>query len=128
VPSVWLLHVGIFVVFVPLVFASRARTASTGGTSLRDVFPGWPGIVMGAVMAYAFVNFVLFMQSNEGTPLVRGGVYLLKHETRGLLHISEAQYHAHKALEIRGFSGHWLVFYLAPALYFLVARRRHGGA
>ncbi|MGO4703257.1 hypothetical protein [Dyella sp. 2RAB6] len=40
--------------------------------------------------------------------------------------ISATEYAGFKAEEVRGFSGHWMVFYFVPAAYFLfdLGRRR----
>jgi len=115
VPGVWLLHLGIFVVFGPLIFSMQRWQ---GGRrfewrELAPYFPRWVRIAVPALMAYAMVNFFLarhhLPERDRSTPY------------RSLTP-EEQLYRA------RGFSGHWLVFYGIPALFFLYvprgARRR----
>ena len=66
-------------------------------------------------LCYALVNFALFMIGNQGNPSMSHGKYLLLDHGRLIHELSASQYAASKANEVRGFSGHWLVFYGVPA-------------
>lgn len=121
VPSVWLLHVGVFVVFLPFVLLSRKDV--TGNRSLLAVakgLPWWVAALGGIIFVYAMINFAVFMvHTDGGNPVTENGRYLLMEHGKLIREITAAQFAAFKANEVRGFSGHWLVFYFVPAAYFL---------
>ena len=123
-PGVWLLHVGIFLVVLPFVVASRATFG--GRPSLAQIgslLPRWARILLAVVGAYAFINFALFFYLSEGgAPDIRGGRFVLHNHGTVIRELSEQEYQLQRAYIARGFSGHWLFFYLAPALYFLCRR------
>lgn len=97
--AAWGLHVGIFLVWLP-VFAVSNRM--TGGFKRKDFWdaslrgcPAWMRWMTYGFFAYAFVNFMLFMAVAPPRGAVRG---------------------ANAPPEVfRGFSGHWMAFYLAAA-------------
>jgi hypothetical protein len=60
---------------------------------------------------YAFINFAFFMIGNIGTPDIIDGKFVLHNHGRIIKNLTEQQYHHYKALELRGFSGHWIAFY-----------------
>lgn len=54
VPFVWVLHVGVFIVFVPFVLSSRkALGAKPSISDIRALMPNWVILVGAAVFAYA---------------------------------------------------------------------------
>jgi len=119
-PYVMLLHGGMFLVFGPFVLISRSDFS--GKQSMRQLaagLPRWVAVLCGLTFAYAFLNFVLFMVGYQGNPSMSDGKYLLLEHGRLIRELSASQYAAFKANEVRGFSGHWLVFYGIPAAYFL---------
>jgi hypothetical protein len=123
VPAVWLLHVGIFVVFVPLVFSIRRQGTSTS-TELLTVLPTWARFTAIVLFGYALINFAVFMfRTQGGNPTIHGGRYLLKSHGRLIREITPVEYAAFRANEVRGFSGHWMLFYFLPFSYFLAARK-----
>ena len=72
-----------------------------------------------AFFAYALINFALFFfLSKGGVPDVRDGKYVLHNHGQVIRELSEDEYELQKAYVVRGFSGHWMVFYLVPALVF----------
>jgi hypothetical protein len=106
----WLLHIGIFPLF--FIFVSRLRAWSSmqpgilgmrqRGLRWRELVPYFPKWVVPLVMvlwAYVFVNFFLSIQHlpAKGSPAGETDPVFLA----------------------RAFSGHWLVFYLLPALFFI---------
>ena len=125
IAPVWLLHVGIFVVFIPFVFSSRAVLGSRPSLAkVRALFPAWVVALGVVVFAYAAVNFLLFVLHTEGgSPSIRDGKYILQSHGHLIREISSAEYAAFKANEVRGFSGHWLAFYYAPFAYFMFLKR-----
>src|SRR5687768_4728363 len=67
-PGIWLLHIGIFVVFVPAVVlqgAARRKPEGGGGGKKRDGgnplanAPRWVRWGVGALFVYTFLNFAL---------------------------------------------------------------------
>lgn len=108
VPAVWALHVGIF----PLFFALVLRMRHWSGTSrqwdwwkqppMRELlryFPAWVKTLVPVLFFYVFVNFFL---ATAGAMAVEAG------GRQTLAPVDSA----------RAFSGHWLIFYLLPALFF----------
>ena len=85
------LHLGIFVVWIPAVFALQ-RLANQTRFSWKLVLrgaPSWMRYVGFAFFAYAFVNFAFFIsQSSRQDPANQ---------------VSAGDW--------RGFSGHWMLFY-----------------
>lgn len=119
-PYVWLLHVGIFVVFIPFVFSSRKTLGvKPKFAEIRAAFPTWVVVVGICICAYAVLNFGLFMVATEGgSPSIRDGKYLLLNHGKLIRELTFAEYTAFRTNEVRGFSGHWLVFYFVPFAYF----------
>ncbi len=91
---VWSLHLGIFVVWFPAVLvAARANRGRPHGDYWKTVLSGcplWMRYAGYALFAYAIANFLWFMATKGSQP---------HHKGDG------------DASVIRGFSGHWLVFY-----------------
>jgi hypothetical protein len=122
---VWLLHVGIFVVFIPFVICVRMDFGSPPAMSqIRATLPHWASVCGIAIFAYALVNFLIFMVGTEGgSAEIRDGKFLLLNHGTLIRELTAAQYAAFQLNDIRGFSGHWLVFYSVPAAYFLLGDR-----
>lgn len=91
----WILHMGIFVVWLPTVLVARKRV---GNRSSKDYWkvvlrgsPDWMRYMVYGFFGYAFLNFALFMTkapSGSGSGATPPIVW-------------------------RGFSGHWMLFYSA---------------
>ena|SRR5690606_19653035 len=123
-PQIWLLHVGMFVVFVPLIFISRYDLSSDpeqkGWTA---GLPGWAKILGILVLAYAALNFLLVLaKTGGGSPVARDGAFVLLNHGKVVRVITELEHAVLAAEQLRGFSGLWLVFYFWPAAYFLLRR------
>ena len=81
--------------------------------------PAWSWPLIYAAGIYAALNFALFNYNSEGgSPDIRDGHYVLHDHGKIIRELSEDEYHIQKAYVARGFSGHWMLFYLMPALYF----------
>jgi hypothetical protein len=120
VPGVWLLHVGIFLVFIPMVLQLRSVTSARA--LLRGI-PVWATLLLVLLFLYAFVNFVVvFGGSDWGAPAMRGDAFVLERKGVLIRQITESEYRSLCAARIRGFSGHWLVFYFVPFTHFLLRR------
>lgn len=102
----WALHIGIFVVFFPAILVAQKRV---GSASRKDF---WKVVTKGSpdglryllyfFFAYAFVNFFISF-----FPLFPAG----------------DSNHQNPALQWRGFSGHWMVFYYASFIILSSALR-----
>ena len=122
-PEALLLHLGIFLVVLPLIFVERRRRARLQ-TTLRERAPRAVAVIAGALAIYAIVNFLTFIATGyEGGPEIRDGKYVLLSHGRFVRELTLAQYVAARASEARGFSGHWMVFYFVPFAYFWFADR-----
>ena len=91
----WILHVGIFVVWFPAVFVARQRVGNLQRKDFWKVVlsgsPEWMRYMVYGFLAYAFVNFALFIfQAPTGASGANP-----------------------PAVVWRGFSGHWMAFYSA---------------
>ena len=98
------LHVGIFVVWIPLALQSNRAAAPADPNSFDRVLaqlPGWARSGVSALFAYSLVNFVAFLVLTHGYPKHGIPVWLL----------------------LRGFSGHWMVFYYIGAATLYSASR-----
>lgn len=96
IPSaLWVLHVGIFVVWLPAVIVAQRLAGNTNRKDFWKVVlkgaPDWVRYMMYLLFAYEFVNFMISMgQSSNG-----------------------GRHTASSAADWRGFSGLWMVFYSA---------------
>lgn len=122
-PPIWILHLGIFVVFIPFVLATQPIQREHQRHALKIILqavPLWAKLVLGFVFAYAMINFMLFIGLSEGgSPAIENGRYILQSHGTFIRELTESEYNWQQAYITRGFSGHWLLFYLAPAVYFL---------
>ncbi|MEM5317597.1 hypothetical protein [Paraburkholderia sp. JHI869] len=121
IPAIWVLHVGIFVVFIPFLFLSRKELGRERALSLlRKGLPSWVVVVGTMLVIYTIANFLLFMLHTEGgNPAVQDGRYVLLNHGKLIRHLTASEFTAFKANELRGFSGHWLLFYFVCGAYFL---------
>src|SRR5690606_21313269 len=123
-PKIWLLHLGMFVVFVPLVLISRYDLGSDPEQEgWAAGLPAWAKILGFCILAYAALNFLLLLaHTGGGSPVVREEKFVLLNHGKVVREISELEYAALSAGQVRGFSGLWLVFYYWPTAYFLLRK------
>ncbi len=125
VPWVWVLHLGVFVIFIPMVFVQGLGSRKDFWRKIFAAIPRWARYTIKAFFAYALINFALFFFLSEGgVPDVREGKYVLHNHGQVIRELSENEYELQKAYVLRGFSGHWMVFYLVPAIVFWYRGRR----
>src|SRR5258708_14820044 len=86
---VFVLHIGIFVIWIPAVILNQRH----GGKGVLDKTPPWMKRALGILGAYALLNFGYFM--------------LVAPKTVS----PEANQHSAPPKVLRGFSGHWMLFY-----------------
>ena len=126
-PEALLLHVGIFLVVVPLVFVERRRRTRLE-TTLRERAPRAIAMTAAALAVYAIVNFVIFIATGyEGGPEIRDGRTVLLSHGRFVRELTLAQYVAARANEARGFSGPLDGLLLRPVRVLLVRRPQRAG-
>lgn len=121
VPFVWLLHIGVFIVWIPVIFSLKENVEiKPMGKSMNAIgfykiifkeTPTWMKVIAGAGFVYAFINFMLFAASPSGTPDIKDGQFILQNHGQVIRTITEYEYHHYKANVMRGFSGHWIFFY-----------------
>jgi len=98
------LHVGIFPLWFLLIISANRTRSTTGRANLDHLFaevPKWVRSVFKLVVAYAVVNFIYFIYRTSQYP---------KHQVPFLV-------------ELRGFSGHWMIFYGISAIGFFGLHR-----
>ena len=86
---VFFLHMGIFVIWIPAVFLSQGRR----NKDILDQIPRWMKYTISVLFVYALLNFAYFMTVAP---------------KRGSKEINQ---HPAPAKVVRGFSGHWMIFY-----------------
>jgi hypothetical protein len=119
IPWVWGLHLGIFIVFIPILVAQGVKPQKDFWSKFFANLPTWAQYAIKAFSAYIIINFVLFIfLTKGGVPEVRDSKYVLQKHGEVIRELSEEEYELQKAYVVRGFSGHWMIFYLSPTLYF----------
>lgn len=116
--AVWILHILIFVVWLPTVLVSRKLF--TGGN--RKNFwkratqnaPLWMRILCMALIPYVLINFLYagLVVSDGGVLGERNGTMVLESHGRVVKELTDREYEQQQANEVRGFSGHWMIFYM----------------
>jgi hypothetical protein len=120
-PEAQLLHIGMFVGVLAMLVSLRNKYG--GSLTQQDIpkaaLPAWAWRLVYAAAIYTAVNFALFFSNSVGgSPDIRDGRYVLADHAKIIRELSEDEYHIQQAYVARGFSGHWILFYLLPALYF----------
>ncbi len=125
---IWWLHVAVFPLVLALILASREGMkglprAEVNRRVLRTL-PGCARVLLLLALCYAIVNFGLFMLNTDGAVASRsGGGYVLTVHGRVVRHVTEEEARRNEAETARGFSGHWMFFYLFPAAFFLARKK-----
>lgn len=128
IPFVWVLHIGIFLIWLPVILELRKneelRSLQDSG-SIRSLnpkvmfsilfknTPRWLIILIICCFVYAVINFVLFIISGPGNVEMRNGQYTLESNGKTIAVLTESRYHYYRSQQLRGFSGHWIAFYAA---------------
>ena len=134
-PSVWLLHVLIFVVFVPAIhYANKfGGKRQESQERIRKLAPAWMRILTGTCFTYALVNFVVMLVLLQGgSPYQRqDGSFVLQSGGRVIRELTKEEFRRHRGYVIRLFSGHWMLFHSASMTLLAGAevarRRKHSG-
>lgn len=124
-PSVLLLHVFcIATCFLMFPFIRRMEKLWGQKVTFAKDYGGRRGqLVISVLFAYALINFVLFLGSCVVNGQMRvwekNGTYYARGGKAGDREIGGAEYQQHQVRMLRGFSGHWMLFFALPALFFL---------
>jgi hypothetical protein len=129
------LHVGVFVVFIPMALSQRNDRAGGGAKGGRAAAqwpnaPAWMKTVLAVCVVYALVSFGLMVVNaaggRDGKLTTRDGRHVVVNHGQVVREVDERAYLADQARNARGFSAYWMVFYLASfvGLYDGLARRR----
>ena len=113
----WFLHVGLFVVLIPALALTNYNQPETSKSKIfnfgMEKSPGWLKLACIIFLIYAGINLILFLTAmGGGGPDFIGGKYVASSHGQIVREITESEYWHLKILEARGFSGHWMVFYL----------------
>jgi hypothetical protein len=129
-PPIWGLHIGALAVFFPIVVSARKSFGIRPTfAQFRSTLPTWVIAVGAGIFAYAIINFMFFIAGTEGgSPSISDGHYILQNHGKFIRELTQNEYSAFKANEVRGFSGHWLFFYFAPFAYFMFRKPRCEGS
>lgn len=107
------------------LFTFWSRSSRDGQRSfgrLVEMMPLPVVVVVVALVAYTFINFFAFGLGVRGTAAEEDGRYYLHDHGTRLRDLSRAEYVRYRALEVRGFSGHWMLFSAIPTVYFVFIR------
>ena len=139
----WPLHLGAMVVFgMTIIDGMRVRrgTARREGESLfafwqrasnesrgafgrlLEMVPLPVTVLVLALVAYTFVNFFAFGLGVQGTPGQKNGRYYLHDHGTHVRDLTRDEFIHYRALGVRGFSGHWMLFSAIPTVYFAFIR------
>jgi len=123
VPYLWVLHIGIFVVFFPAIIQVKRR-AKLKNTSLFNlgfvkpldiinVMPKPVVIMSGIFFLYAVMNFAIFVITSEGKVpgVINEKLVIYSADKRKVKEVTPEEYNRLEANIVRGFSGHWMFFY-----------------
>ncbi len=132
IPFIWIIHIFVFVVFIPgILKISRYDRIKQKNRKLienvKNLTAGVPKIISIIALIsffYAIMNFMAFIVLSEGGgPNIIDGEYVLSNHGDIIRTLTEKEYFLFQANELRGFSGHWMLFYSISVLM-LYPRKR----
>jgi len=128
-PEVWLLHIGLFVVWIPTLIVciktcSKERRKDHLKIATKNA-PKWLKHLCIVFFVYMFFNFffTIFVLNEGGMPYVKDGQNVLANHGKVIRVLTDVEYVRHRAYNVRAFSGHWMFLYCF-AFAALLSRRR----
>ncbi len=116
-----IIHFLSFIPFTIMIVSIRKNTRSSEHLLfMRDILPKIGSFwIITAILffTYALCNFFYNSSIVTGNPIIEKGKYFLFNHG-AFSEISESQYHKYKFIELRMFSGHWMIFSIIPLIYF----------
>jgi hypothetical protein len=127
-PYIWLLHLGLFVVFIPS-FSVQSQHGNQTPFRWRDVFggvPGWMRWMLVSLALYAPVSGLAFaIVCGSGGPTKEAdGTYAMTSHGRILRTLTADEYHRASGYEFRFMSAWWIMFYSISLALLVSARSR----
>jgi len=121
-----LLHVGVFVTYVPLALIEQ-RVMRHG---IYAIYPERYRLFIRrtsyALFGFFVVHFVLLLVlTGAKSPQVENGQYVLTNHGKDTTVISKGKYDSLKELELRLFATGWSVFYFVGAAYWFFPRQQY---
>jgi hypothetical protein len=125
---VMLLHLGIFVVFLPAILtanrAMKGRSKNDAWKLATTFAPAWLRRFVAVSFVYALLNFFLFfLLSERGQPAIVQGEMVLQNHGQVIRRLNAVEFAKQQAYVVRGFSGHWILFYGASLMMIVVGDR-----
>lgn len=130
IPFVWVMHIGIFPLWFAAIMKLKKNPEIGASKDLKPnptvmfkaMFANTPGWMIALALGgfgYAMINFFLFMTSDQGEAVMESGRYILERKGHFIRELSLEEYTKQKANTVRGFSGHWILFYgIATAILY----------
>ena len=102
----------------------RVRSEDAVEPWLGALIPRWVWNVGGLFFVYVIVSAAVYFAASEGQPRMKDGAFALTSHGRVVREVSEQEFRDAQRLEVRGVSGHWMLFSAIPAVYFLAVYPR----
>jgi hypothetical protein len=102
----------------------RVRGEEAVQTWFDAQIPRWVWSVGGLFFVYVIVSAAVYFTVYEGQPRIKEGAFALTSHGRVVREVSEREFRDAQRLEVRGVSGHWMLFSAIPTVYFLVVYPR----
>jgi hypothetical protein len=116
----FLLHLGIFALFIPLIFVDHWSNGV-------DPFRGKPRWVLRSMqilfLLFLVVFFTFLFLSHAASPEIINGEHVLNNHGKIVGYISERDYRSLKGWELRLFASGWLLGYYAVMMYWWFPRQ-----
>jgi len=118
-PFIWVLHLVVFVVFIPAVLElkknkelNKRMNPIKQFKTMVKFFPKPLVILTAFFLFYTLFNFLFSMSLLQGGgPNIINGEYVLSNHGKILRTLTEVEYYKFQAHELRAFSGHWMLFF-----------------
>jgi hypothetical protein len=125
-PWVWVLHIGIFFVWIPAIRELRRYQAIQGKRRIFDIYrlillntPNWLTYIAVGSFIYTVINSFIYILTPHSSPGIINGEWVLHNHGHIVKIITENEYHSEEASVMRFYSGGWLGFYgLAMAILY----------
>lgn len=122
--SPFILHIGVFLVFIPslLLYLLENRDSKDKDgrqNSIKKLYTESPkiiGVIVFLTYIYGIINFFTFMGTMPGGPAIQEGKYVLSNHGTVYKELTFEEYQFYRRLEVRGFSGHWMIFFSVALL------------
>lgn len=102
----------------------RVRTDEAVEPWFDAQIPRWAKWVFGPFFVYVIASAAVYFSAHEGSPEIKDGAFALTSHGRVVRRVSEQEFRDAQRLQVRGVSGHWMLFSAIPAAYFLAVYPR----